>query len=501
MRCLGLAVVLSFAAAIPATPQSVSAQAGQLDANKTLFAVMAAANLSGYDAGSELLTNSAVRQKVRDKLSKERLSSIVPIRSLLTSIRPKDASSELYRYIEFSILSSGPPSFRPARSDLPRPPELSPLDELPELLSSFYQEAHLEDLWKELQPDYDAYLEEFGPPVRRALVESNAYIRMDTAGYMGHRFMVWVEPLGQPNQVLTFAYMDDYHVVVTPAAEVPSDDIRHAYLHYLLEPIAIKYSAELNTKSALYDYTQKAPIVAEAYKRDQWVAFASECLVKAVEARISHKPAMVDQALKEGYILTPAFADQLVGFESQESPLRLYFPEMVDKIDVKKEARRVANVKFVTERSVRTVHVKAPDAPPLPVLTGAAKTLDDAEKEYSAHALKDNRVEAAKELYLKSLSESDQNPMHAKAYYGLARIAAIQKNPDEAERMFHKALDSDPDPVVKAWCLYYLGRLSDNMQDGRQQAQEFYKAALAVDGVPDQVRDLAEKYLNQPNTK
>ena len=507
MRSLGLAVapslVVALAAALPALPQAASAQAGELDANKTLFVVLAAANLSGYDAGTELLTNSAMRQKVRDKLSKEKLSSIVPIRSLLTSIRPKDPASELYRYIEFSILSAGPPSFRPARSDLPRPPELSPLDELPELLSSFYQEAHLEDLWKELQPEYDAYLEDFGPAVRRALLESNAYIRMDTGGYLGHRFLVWVEPLGQPNQVLTFAYMDDYHVVVTPAPEVPSDDIRHAYLHYLLEPIAIKYSAELKTKSALYDYTQNAPLVADVYKRDQWIEFASECLVKAVEARIAHKPAMVDRALKEGYILTPAFADQLVGFENQESPLRLYFPEMIEKIDVKKEAKRVANVQFVTERAVRTVHVKAPDAPPPPVLTGAAKTLEDAEKDYSAHAFSDKKVGLAKELYLKSLSETDQNPMHAKAYYGLARIAAIENNPDEAERMFHKALESDPDPMVKAWCLLYLGRLSDNMQDGRQQAVEFYKAALAVDGVPEQVREAAQRGLNQAftNTK
>ena len=497
MRYLASAAVVSLLVAVPAPAQPPVDSGGQIDANKALFAVLAAANLSGYDAGMNLLTNSALRQKVRDKLASEKLSSLVPLRTFLRETRPKDPESELQRYIEFAILSTGPPDFKPARSDLPRPPALAPLDDLPPLLAAFYQEARLDELWKQLQPEYDGYLGEFAPAVRRALVEANAYLRIDTAGYLGHRFLVWVEPLGQPNQVQTFAYMDDYHVVVTPAAEIPSAGIRHAYLHYLLEPIAIKYSAELQTKSALYDYMQNAPLVAEAYQRSQWVDFATECLIKAVEARIERKPAMVNEALKEGYILTPAFADQLAGFESQDAALRVYFPDMVNNIDVKKEIKRISGVQFATERAVRTIHVRAPQPPPL---TGAAKTLDDAEKEYSAHT-RDRKVEAAKELYLKSLGETDQNQMHAKAYYGLARVAAIQNDPDTAERMFHKALDSDPDPVVKSWCLLYLGRLSDNMQDGRNQAQEFYKQALAVEGVPEQVRKLAEQGLNQPFTK
>ncbi len=218
---------------------------------------------------------------------------------------------------------------------------------------------------------------------------------------------------------------------------------------------------------------------------------------------MAHKPALAEQALKEGYILTPAFAEQLVGYEDQESPMRLYFPDMLDKIEVKREQKRLAGVQFVSERAVRTVHVAPPPAPPPPVLTGAEKTLEDADKAFTEHYSGDHKMESVKDLYLRALQETDLNPLHAKAYYGLARIALAEKDPDTAERLFHKALDLDPDPVVKSWCLLYLGGLSDNMQGGREQAQEFYKAALAVVGVPEQVRKTAEQGLNQAftNTK
>jgi tetratricopeptide (TPR) repeat protein len=134
------------------------------------------------------------------------------------------------------------------------------------------------------------------------------------------------------------------------------------------------------------------------------------------------------------------------------------------------------------------------------VLTGAAKTLDDADKAFAEHQATDHKMEQPKELFLRALQETDQNPMHAKAYYGLARAALAENDPDAGERLLHKALELDPDPVVKSWCLLYLARLSDNMQGGREQAQDFYKAALAVSGVPEQVRKAAEQGLNQAFT-
>ena len=65
--------------------------------------------------------------------------------------------------------------------------------------------------------------------------------------------------------------------------------------------------------------------------------------------------------------------------------------------------------------------------------------------------------------------------MHASAYYGLARIALIEKDLDSAERLFQKSLESEPETFDKAWDLVYLGRLAIAAGDRDQAIQVFRK--------------------------
>ena len=106
----------------------------------------------------------------------------------------------------------------------------------------FYREAALNDLWQKLQPEYQRELARYHEPVSRALLEANGYLRNPTSGYMGRRFFVFVEMLAPPNQVHTRSYKDDYFIVVTPAPQPRVDQVRHAYLHYLLDPLTTKFS-------------------------------------------------------------------------------------------------------------------------------------------------------------------------------------------------------------------------------------------------------------------
>ena len=116
----------------------------------------------------------------------------------------------------------------------------------------------------------------------------------------------------------------------------------------------------------------------------------------------------------------------------------LYYPELVGAIDLVKEDARLSKVEFNTETSARPA-VKTAPAPPEPVLTGPAKSLDDAEKLSTS-----NDLDQAKKIFLSVLEQTDQKPMHAAAYYGMARIAAKQKDPETADRLFHKTLELEP---------------------------------------------------------
>jgi tetratricopeptide (TPR) repeat protein len=202
---------------------------------------------------------------------------------------------------------------------------------------------------------------------------------------------------------------------------------------------------------------------------------------------------MVTKALREGFVVTPAFSELLLTYEKQEQAMRLYFPELVGGIDLKREEKRLDQIDFVAQPAVKKFTTTRVES--APVLTGAAKTLDEAEEAYTSRELP-----RAKDLYLRALGETQEKPLHAKAYYGLARVAVLQKDPETGDRLFREVLDLDPDASTKAWSLLYLGRLADSQGD-REQAAEQYRAALAVPDAPETVRVAAQKGLKEAFTK
>jgi tetratricopeptide (TPR) repeat protein len=120
--------------------------------------------------------------------------------------------------------------------------------------------------------------------------------------------------------------------------------------------------------------------------------------------------------------------------------------------------------------------------------------LDDAELLFLDRGKAAGNAAKAKELYLRALQETDQKAMHAKSYYGLARIALLDQDPPTADRFFRKVLELEPDPVTKAWAHVYIGKLSDS-QGEKEAAQESYQAALTVGGISDLARQEAQRGL------
>lgn len=484
---LALLVPLALLVAAPATPQAEAPQ-GQLDASPSIFTVLAAINAAGYDADIDSPANHPLRKALRDRIAAQHLDSVLPLKRFVRDHRKSDPAAELSQYISYALVLNGPPDFSYRYPSQTLPPDAAELDGLAPLLAAFYREAHLEDLWKSAQPAFDAAIEQYHAPVARAVLEANAYLRNPTSGYLGRRFQIYVDLLGAPYQVQTRSYVDDYFVVATPAPDLPIQDIQHSYLHYLVDPLLIKFSKQMSQKHALGDYALGSPALEDFYKSD-FLLLSTECFIKAVESRIQHKPELVTQALREGFVLTPVFAEQLAVYEKQPLSMRLYFPEIVNGIDLKREETRLENIEFASERASRKIHVVTTQKPP--ELSGPAKELEDAENAYMKRDLA-----RARGMYLGILQEPIEKPLHAKAYYGLARIAVLERDPELGDRLFRKVLELEPDASTKAWSLLYLGRLADSQGD-RAEASEHYKAALAVDGGPESVRQAAEKGLNE----
>jgi len=374
--------------------------------------------------------------------------------------------------------------YRPRIVGAEVPPDVRELDGFSDLMVRFHEQAGLDAIWSKLEPLYEKSLADFQPKVATTLLEANAYLRNVTSGYMGRRFLVYVDLLTPSSQFQTRSYKDDYFVIVTPPAEARVDEIRHAALHYLIDPLATKFYEKIARVRGLIDYAQGAAALEQEYK-DDFLLLATESLIRAVEARMTKQPAKAQEALAEGFVLTGYFYEQLPVYEKQEQSMRLYLPVMLDGIDLRKEDKRLQAVSFAKTKPVRK---SAPSvAVPEPEGSPAEKALDAEDKLYAARDL-----EAAREAYLKIVRQFEENETRARGYYGLARIAALKNEPDLAEQLFRKTLELTPDPHTKSWTLVYLGRIADGFGE-KEQAAQHYKSALAVEGAPPGARKAAEQ--------
>lgn len=462
---------------------------------------MAAIQAAGFQPEMASPSNHPIRAQILEELKKRNIPSLPALESYIAKHHKPDPNRELGQYISIALCAGPPPAFALTRRDVELPPGVTAMSDFIPLLAAFWKEANIQDLWNRSQPAIDQYIKAYHAPVSEAVLQVNVYLRQQTSGFHGRRFQVLLELLGPPNQVQTRNYGDDSTIVITPSQEVHAAEVRHAYLHYLLDPLAARYHEVLERKKGLGDHALRAGALEDQYKED-FLALATESLIKAVEARLDKKPEEVQDALLNGHVLAPYFSEALLKYEKQEQAMLLYYPLMVGAIDLVKEDARLSKVEFNRTATVRTV--KVPVAPPPPV-TGAAKTLEDAETAY-----KSKEWEQAKKLFLSVLQQTDQKPMHAAAYYGLARVALFEREPETGERLFLKTLDLEPEPFVRAWTLVFLGRMSIAASKGAKEAGaadesaaekgkglKYFQDALAVEGATEDARKAAQQGIDQ----
>jgi tetratricopeptide (TPR) repeat protein len=464
--------------------QAATPEQGQLDASPTLFTVMAAINAAGYDAEVASPNNDPLRDTVRKQLAGMNIPSLGALKDFYRVHHKDDPIADFNQYVSFALAVEGPPGFELKGRAVDVPPDVAALEGFSSLLAKFYDEANIEDLWKSSQPAFDRAIERYHEPVAAAVLQVNSFLRNETSGVTERYFQIYIDLLGAPNQIQTRNYGADYYVVVTPSADLRINDIRHAYLHYLLDPMASRHEELVMRKRGLSDHAQRATALDPVFKSD-FLLLVTESLIKAIEARLDRKPAGVSQAMLEGYILTAYFSEQLPAYLKQEQAMRFYYPQLIDDIDLKREDARLAPIEFVSQAPVRGAKMAPTSRPPEP--KGVYKTLAQAEQLYTERSL-----EPARELYLRALEQTSDKTLHAKAYYGLARIAALERNPEMAERLFEKTLQCNPEPQAKAWTLVYLGRLADAAGE-REEATKRYRQALEVDGASPAAREAAQQ--------
>lgn len=483
-------VLLAPAAALPPSAQTPAPASHPLEnefsVSLTMFSTLAAINAAGYDAGMDSPLNQRfqVRSQIREALRQRTIACLPELKAFYKQHKKASDTADLSQYLSFALVAGDAPNF-----DLPAevPPDVEPLKALSPLLARFYKEADLENLWNRAQPAYTTAISQYQDAVIGTLFEANGYLR-NPSGYLGRRFQIYLDLLGAPDQVQVRSYKDDYYIVITPTNTPVVDEIRDSYLTYLLDPLSFKYTGIIKDKKPLAKYAQEAPALDLAYK-DDFSLLVTKCLIKAISSRLIHggpekRAAYVNAAMREGFVLTAAFAEQLPAYEKQPDAFRLYYPDLISAVDVRKEEKRLKNFEFAQSVAPR---IAAPPAK-MQVAPGE-ESVESAEG-----LLEQHDSENARKLFKKALGETADKALQGRAYYGLGVISLGEKHWDEALNLFQHTVEANPSSAVAGWSHYYLGQLQLKAGDSEKATSQF-QLALRTEGASAKAREAAEKAL------
>ena len=467
-----------------------------LDTSEILFTVLTAMNTCGYDV--DLNHSDAQRLNIRAEVqrnlreSEDAQAAVSTMCDWYQAHRGRDAAHDLSQYISLALYLEGPPHFLPRIKEDEMPPDAAPVATFGTFMEQFYEKAGLHGIWERHRANYAALMDRYHVPLAKMVFDTDIYLKMQSGGYLGRTFTILLDVLGDPNEANARNYGADYYVVVFPSPDANAsqplkmEQIRHTYLHYLLDPMAEKHFTAIKRLDPLLQSVKRAPL-EESFKTDMTL-LVTECLVRAIEIRTNGtkrtpeamRLQAVDDAVKQGYILTRYFYNSMVLFEKDPAGLRASYQEILDKIDIKAEQRAANDVQFVASTSPEVVQLSRLED---------RRMLITAEKR-----LKAGDAKGAQELAQQAIDKKigDQG----RALFILAQVAVANKNMTGAQENFQKAIQEAKDPKVVGWSHVYLGRILD-LKDDREAAMNEYRAALTTGAELPEVKEAAEHGLQQ----
>lgn len=472
-----------------------------VEPSQQLFATMCALDAAGFAADEATLAEMPSRLALREDLLKLQGPATEALRAFYKDHQLADPGETLSRYITFALVTGPPPHFDFQRDRDTLPPGVLAIEGFQPILAEFYQEARLDLRWAKVEPEYNRAALRHQPTVRRIVIATNAYFREVLKPIYGRTFTVFVEPL-VGNRTNFRNNGDHYAIVLGTTSQIPVDEIQHAYLHFMLDPLPLRYRKDVDSKKELMNIAARAPRLPITY-HDDFPSFLDECLIKAVELRLRHlSPSALEAAMKDvdesGYILVRPFVRGLQKFEKSEPAISYYFPDLLAGIDVEAEQGRFKDFHFASIE---------PPAPPKHKEESAPAEPSNLESEI-AQGNRDLAIQdaaAARAVFERVLAKSSGEP---RALYGLAIASVLSGDADRATELFSKlvsnsvAAGTEPaappaDPGIISWSHVYLGRIHD-LEEERQNALGEYHAALAVAGAPEAARVAAQRGIETP---
>ena len=472
--------------------------------SEPVFVMAATLNACGYDDG---LDESApvrkhIRAEINDALAKseDARNKRDKVCLYIAQHRMTGSDRDIAQYISLALYLTPPPELEVSEDLAEMPPDSTQVVEIVPLLKDFVAAVDLHGIWLATHHIYDEEADRLHDPLTKMIVGTNLYLKMPASTYVGRRFVVVFEPQFSPHMVNARIYGTDYVVVVSPVnGQIRMSDVRHVYLHYMIEPLLLARANAVDRTQPILKEVRDAPL--EFRYRSDTVPLTIECLIKAIEARTMDTgvpeykiPAGVDRAdlpryehelqvyqskvdavrvravnhdMTQGFVLTQYFYEELIQLEKDPASLTDTIGEMVYSMDVDQQIHRARQIEFDKEADGDVLTRSKPRK-----LTG----LDLAEARLAAGDVATAGAMARQALAVRTDS-LDSVADSARANFILARVSIMTGHPEDAINDFQKTLATSKEPRLVAWSHIYLGRMLD-LDCKRDEALAEYKEAL-----------------------
>ena len=472
--------------------------------SEPLFFMAAALNACGYDQGLE--DSGPVRKRVRDEMdqaftrTEDARKSRDKLCLYIAQHRMTGTEKDVAQYVSLALYLTNPPELETSAELSEMPPDSTQVADIVPLLKDFALAVDLHSIWLGVHRTYDEEINRVHDSLYKTIYDTNLYLKMPFDSYNGRRFVVVLEPLLSPRITNARIYGTDYVVVVSPVnGQIRMTDVRHTYLHYVIEPLLFARANAIDRMQPILKEVREAPL--DFRYRSDTVPLAIECLIKAIEARTmdtgisnykipagversdlpryeherqvvqqkqeSLRQATVRHDMTQGFVLTQYFYEQMLNFEKDPASLRDSIGEMVYGMDVDQQVHRARQIEFDQQADGDVLERSKPRK-----LEG----LDLAEARLAAGDIGTAAAMARQTLTVHSdtlQSVADT----ARANFILARAAIMTGHPQEALTRFQTTLATSKEPRLLAWSHIYLGRMMD-LECRRDQAVSEYKLAL-----------------------
>lgn len=399
--------------------------------------------------------------------------------------RMGSAEEQLTKYVSLAFSIEGPPEFKPLLSLGQLPPDAWSVVGFADLLREFYSAANIEIIWSRYKDLHEQAIWDYRPLINRIIMRTEGYLRMSADSYQGRRLVFVLDYLVPPNTFNARTYQSNYYFLFGPSESPKTSEIRHQYLHFLLDPLSSRYPLPVRQGNILNQMMFNQSEVT-AQSSDELKDMITESLIKAVEMRLdrlsdSEAEISLNEAIRSGAGLVRHFFEKLQVFEKRKQGFSMYYRHLLEGIDTTKIKASLDLVAKTTTRS-------------RPKESRVSESENIIRQGFSS--LGSSQFERAEELFNIVLNRYDRQ--NGEAFYGLGVVAVNRHDKDSAKEFFEKAVTSKTSPgAVRVWTHIYLGRLFD-LEENRKEAILHYQAALEVGDDTRNAQTIAQRGLKEP---